>query len=277
MDIGKKIQTRRLEKNMTQEQLAEKLFVTPQSVSQWENGRSFPDILKLKDIASVLGMSFRQMLGFLGEGTDDWALKNRLFQEDHMYSRLKAFAETEGLFETYRALPYMKEKHSGQYRKPSLLSAGPDVPYIIHPLMMACQAHALGLRDDVVLAVALLHDVCEDCGVSPDELPFSGEVREAVRLLSRNFSATEEEYFDGIRKNKTACIVKVLDRCNNVSTMAASFSDQKLIEYINETEELVYPLIDQIKQEYPEYSDAAFVLKYHIISVTETVKNMMMR
>ena len=40
MNIGKTIQERRLEKGMTQEQLAEMMYVSPQAVSQWENGKS---------------------------------------------------------------------------------------------------------------------------------------------------------------------------------------------------------------------------------------------
>ena len=36
-ELGKKIRLLRLSNNMTQEQLAEKLNVTPQSVSKWEN------------------------------------------------------------------------------------------------------------------------------------------------------------------------------------------------------------------------------------------------
>lgn len=34
--------------------------------------------------------------------------------------------------------------------------------YIIHPLSMACFAIGLGLTDDNLIAVILLHDICED-------------------------------------------------------------------------------------------------------------------
>ena len=40
MDLGKKIMTMRNEKNLSQEQLAEKLNVTRQTISNWENGVS---------------------------------------------------------------------------------------------------------------------------------------------------------------------------------------------------------------------------------------------
>lgn len=53
-DIGKNIKTIRQEKNMTQEALADALFVTRQTVSNYENGRSRPDLDMLLKIAEVL-------------------------------------------------------------------------------------------------------------------------------------------------------------------------------------------------------------------------------
>ena len=57
--------------------------------------------------------------------------------------------------------------------------------------------------------------------------------------------------------------------------MAQSFTREKLIEYVKETEDYVLPLITQIKEYYPEYADIAFIVKYHIISVIESVKNLL--
>ena len=53
-DIGKNIKTLRTQKNMTQDELAEKLFVTRQTVSNYETGRSRPDVEMLAKIAEVL-------------------------------------------------------------------------------------------------------------------------------------------------------------------------------------------------------------------------------
>ena len=52
-DIGKNIRDIRLAKNLTQDQLAERLFVTRQTVSNYENGRSRPDIDTVLRIAQV--------------------------------------------------------------------------------------------------------------------------------------------------------------------------------------------------------------------------------
>lgn len=53
-DIGKNIRDLRSKRNMTQDELAEKLFVTRQTVSNYETGRSRPDLDMLVKIAEVL-------------------------------------------------------------------------------------------------------------------------------------------------------------------------------------------------------------------------------
>ena len=53
-DIGKNIKNIRQTKGMTQDTMAEALFVTRQTVSNYENGRSRPDLDMLLRIAEVL-------------------------------------------------------------------------------------------------------------------------------------------------------------------------------------------------------------------------------
>lgn len=52
--IGKFIAVLRKEKNMTQEQLAEKMRVTVKSISRWETGKTMPDILMINILANKL-------------------------------------------------------------------------------------------------------------------------------------------------------------------------------------------------------------------------------
>ena len=210
----------------------------------------------------------------------DFFFRDRYFDEDKMFTRIRTIAQTEKLDETYRALTYMREHHEGQYRKPGRHS-DVRIPYIYHPLTMACHAYALGVRDDVILASVLLHDVVEDTGVKIDELPFSDDVKKTAELVTFKVCEGEEKaeakkrYYENIKKDKRACVVKVIDRCNNVSTMAQSFTREKLIEYVNETEEFVLPVLEALKDDHLEYAEMSFAVKYHIISVIETVKNLM--
>ncbi len=80
MDIGAKIKKARTDVNLTQEQVAESLGVSRQTISNWENGRTYPDIIsvvKLSDLYHISldhllkeekGMS--EYLDYLGESTN---------------------------------------------------------------------------------------------------------------------------------------------------------------------------------------------------------------
>ena len=56
-DIGRNIALLRKNAGFTQEELAEKLGVTAQAVSKWENGHNLPDIENLMLIAELLNTS----------------------------------------------------------------------------------------------------------------------------------------------------------------------------------------------------------------------------
>lgn len=54
--IGNKIATARKQGNLSQSQLAEKLFISPQAVGKWERGESVPDIITVSKLAEILGV-----------------------------------------------------------------------------------------------------------------------------------------------------------------------------------------------------------------------------
>lgn len=57
MEIGRQIRKYRQELKMSQEELAEKVFVTRQTVSNWENDKNYPDINSLLLLSSLFGIS----------------------------------------------------------------------------------------------------------------------------------------------------------------------------------------------------------------------------
>ena len=62
MNLGKTIQTLRKLKNLTQNELAEKLFVSYQAVSNWENGKAIPDSDILLTLSSLFEVSINEIL-----------------------------------------------------------------------------------------------------------------------------------------------------------------------------------------------------------------------
>lgn len=62
MDIGAKIKTERQSVGLTQEALAEKLKTTRQTVSNWENNRSYPDIVSLIEMSNIFNISIDELI-----------------------------------------------------------------------------------------------------------------------------------------------------------------------------------------------------------------------
>ena len=222
--------------------------------------------------------SGRQGGGAASEKT--WEMKDQMFSVEHMYRFVKDFAGRAQFPQTQAALPDAFDKHSGQYRR-----GNGKVPYIYHPLVMTCHALALQLEEDDLLASILLHDVCEDCfdengvRIQPESLPVGRVARETVRLLTKPevlYPGWEEKYYGDISGSRLAVIVKVLDRCNNISMMAAGFSREKMAEYIVETEKYVLPLLDIMKKRYGSTCyNAAFLIKYQMLSDLENLKRIL--
>lgn len=66
-ELGQRIQGRRKQQGLTQEQLGNDLLVSPQAVSKWENGESLPDIGTFPALCKTLGTSADALLGIDSE------------------------------------------------------------------------------------------------------------------------------------------------------------------------------------------------------------------
>ena len=63
MEFNEKLQKLRKEHNLTQEELAEKLFVSRTAISKWESGRGYPSIDSLKVIAKYFHITIDELIG----------------------------------------------------------------------------------------------------------------------------------------------------------------------------------------------------------------------
>lgn len=64
MDLGKKLIELRKNKKLSQEQLAEEINVTRQTISNWENGKFYPDIDALVRISKYFNISLDDLLNY---------------------------------------------------------------------------------------------------------------------------------------------------------------------------------------------------------------------
>ena len=88
MEIGKQIRKYRQELKLSQDELAERIFVTRQSISNWENDKNYPDIKSLLLLSSLFDISLDTLVkGDLEE------MKEQIKAED-----IKRFNKDGGIF-----------------------------------------------------------------------------------------------------------------------------------------------------------------------------------
>lgn len=81
MEFNEKLQELRKSKGLTQEELAEKLYVSRTAVSKWESGRGYPNIESLKEISTFFSVSIDELLStekllFIAEKENKSNIKN---------------------------------------------------------------------------------------------------------------------------------------------------------------------------------------------------------
>lgn len=62
MEIGKKLKNARIEAGLTQEKAAEKIDVSRQTISNWENEKSYPDIISVIALSDLYSVSLDELL-----------------------------------------------------------------------------------------------------------------------------------------------------------------------------------------------------------------------
>ena len=83
MELGKKIRQLRFKAGLTQEQLADRLGIGPQSVSKWENAVSMPDISSLPLLAEIFGISIDELFDLTAEQRFN-RIENRMDLEEDL-------------------------------------------------------------------------------------------------------------------------------------------------------------------------------------------------
>jgi len=87
MNFGERLKAERTRKGWTQDELAEKLFVSRQSVSKWENGANYPNIEILIKLSDLFGVTIDELL------RSDEELTRKVIKDSKQlkYPRLKFF------------------------------------------------------------------------------------------------------------------------------------------------------------------------------------------
>lgn len=87
MALSDNIKKLREERNLTQQQLADKLYVSRQTICRWENGSRCPDLITAKKLALELGVSMDDLVS--DEDVNDIQIKYGVWRSEKIKSRLQ--------------------------------------------------------------------------------------------------------------------------------------------------------------------------------------------
>ena len=126
MEFHEKLQELRKQKGLTQEELAESLYVSRTAISKWESGRGYPNIDSLKAISKFFSVTIDELLS--GEEVLTIAEENQ--KQKEAYLRDMVF----GLLDLSAAIvffvPFFGQKADGYVQAISLLFLTEIAPYL---------------------------------------------------------------------------------------------------------------------------------------------------
>ncbi|MDF2538449.1 MAG: putative HTH-type transcriptional regulator [Herbinix sp.] len=217
MTIGKNIKALREELGMTQEQLAEKLNISYQAISKWENAQSVPDTMMLPAIAKTCCVTIDELFRENQESYDNLASKlaaifedtkkkedfqlaelayNRLFTEGKYTARdLNTYGYINWYFawtcfhiaEDYfnRAMEMAKDENDRIYRD--------------------ALSYKICLKADMNQIQHMIHELHVKCNVKPDSIVFrnalitayinANQYEDAEQMIDKAIAAGYDEWF----------------------------------------------------------------------------------
>ncbi len=126
MELNEKLQELRKKKGLTQEELAEVLFVSRTAISKWESGRGYPNIDSLKAIAKFFGVTIDELLS--GDELLTIAEEDTKQKENHF--RDLVFGLLDCSVAMFFFLPFFGQKINATIQEVSLISLAEIAPYL---------------------------------------------------------------------------------------------------------------------------------------------------
>lgn len=154
MELGDKIASYRQMQNMTQEDLAEKLGITPQAISKWERNQSMPDIDTFARLCMILSVDANEMLKMTWQNRNVW--HERLREELRMAEMpVAVYFGMDLVTEVFLKQPYMDYVEEQRLR---LARLG-----FWLPLVRLCDQTSLEPKEFMILSYhkVLYHEVLE--------------------------------------------------------------------------------------------------------------------
>lgn len=101
MEIERKLKDARLNSGFTQEQVAENIMVSRQTISNWENGKSLPDIVSVMNMSDLYQISLDELL------KGDQKMKEKIVKDVNVAKGNKRLILTTGILVLVVAVVYL--------------------------------------------------------------------------------------------------------------------------------------------------------------------------
>ena len=132
MEFSEKLQELRKQKGLTQEELAEELFVSRTAISKWESGRGYPGIDSLKAISKYFSISLDDLLS----GDEILTIAEEDSTEKQSHFRDLGYGLLDSSIVMFLFLPFFGERENGIIREVSMLNLTEIECYIKIPYMI---------------------------------------------------------------------------------------------------------------------------------------------
>jgi (p)ppGpp synthase/HD superfamily hydrolase len=178
-------------------------------------------------------------------------------------------------FKALHALEWAKRYHTG-VRKDGVT---PEIDHQISIAHYVRTLHASLQYPEDTLITVLLHDVREDYGVSDQEVEreFGALVARAVDAVTKTFRGDKrdaQQLFDRMAQDPIASVVKGADRIHNLNSMVGVFSPDKQQAYVEEAEQLFFPMLKRARRFHPQQEPVYENIKHMLRSQVTLIKAM---
>ncbi len=147
MEFNEKLQELRKQKGLTQEELAQSLFVSRTAVSKWESGRGYPSIDSLKEIAKFFSVTIDELLS----GDEVLMVAEEDSKKKQNHTRDLVFGVIDISVAMFFFLPFFGQNADGVLQEVSLL----DLTFVSSWLRIVYYAVVIGVAVWGVLTLAL--------------------------------------------------------------------------------------------------------------------------
>ena len=296
LNIGTNIRRLRLEKGLTQEQLAELLCVSTAAVSKWESKNTYPDITLLFPLASIFGVSIDELMGY-DEAKAEEEINSILEESRRQFVEGKFKEEAELIENARKTYPhdyrimskYMWIKAGGRtVNSEMIIKNKEELSEICDCIMDSCTNDSI--RAEAINMKAKILHATENTDAALDLLS-TLPITEAALLKESLFDKDSPEFMYWNKKNcygmldsvaiKIARIIRfdpclaIEEKVERLTSVAEAFSEMSVrndLEFFSIGEQAIFTLMaDMLTQESADIEDIIVAREKQFCAMKKTM------